>query len=65
MSTIFSQIPVGVTVRRLNNQRNAKNQSKPYSYSAKINNHPRTIVYGKSIRDVVKKLGKDIEVAIQ
>jgi len=65
MQTIFSAIPKGITVRRLDDTRIAPRQHKPFKYTAYKGNYKVKRVYGNSIRSVLKQLGTEVTVEIQ
>lgn len=63
-TTIFSSLPQGVTVRRLHEDRRAKNQKKAYKFSGRVNNSTK-LVYGNSMQEVVKKLKLEMQTVIK
>jgi hypothetical protein len=56
--TIFSAIPQGVNVRRLNPQYSQ------FKFTAWTDGSKHR-AYGNSLREAIKKLGKDIETSIE
>jgi len=62
-STIFSAIPIGVSVRRLAGK---MPQTKGFKFAAyETNTVKGRIGYGRTIRSAVNNLGKKIETVIQ
>jgi hypothetical protein len=62
-TSIFSALPKGVTIRRLDNKRKAQNQDRAYKFSAWKDNGK--LVYGDSIKDVLSKLDTSVTTQIQ
>lgn len=62
-STIFSGLPKGVMIRRLDEKRRAQNQTKPFAFSAWRDGQPP--VYANSIRDAVKRLDSNVHAHIK
>jgi hypothetical protein len=62
-TTIFSGMPKGVTIRRLDTKRKAQNQERAYKFSAWKDNGQT--VYGDSIKDVLSKLNTSLSTHIQ
>ena len=62
-TTIFSSIPAGVSIRRLDSKRIARKQEKTYAFSAKKDGQT-SVVYGNTIKEVVNKLNTEIKTTI-
>lgn len=63
-TSIFSGIPKGVSIRRLDNKRKAQKQTKAYTFSA-WKDGQKGVVYGNSIKDVLNKLDTEPTIQIQ
>lgn len=63
-TSIFSGIPKGVSIRRLDNRRKAQRQEKAFTFSG-WRDGQKGVVYGDSIRDVLKKLDTEVTTQIQ
>lgn len=62
-STIFSGLPKGVMIRRLDSKRKAQGQQKGFEFSAWRDG--QSPVYANSIRDAIKQLDANIHVHIK
>lgn len=62
-STIFSGLPKGVMIRRLDEKRKAQGQQKGFAFSAWRDG--QAPVYANSIRDAIKRLDSDVHAHIK
>ena len=66
ISTIFSGLPIGVSVRRLDESRKVNRTDKAFKWTAWIDhNGTYKRAYGNSMREAVRKLGQDFHAVIQ
>lgn len=60
-TSIFSGVPKGVNIRRLDTKRKAQHQRKAFKFSGSMTGRSG-VVYGDSVKEVLNKLNKEPEV---